>query len=118
MIRCECGGNTRVNETRSTRSEHQTIVRVRICNVCALRFNTVEAPVNAPASPYVGLPRPVGYAAPRAPKIKAEKAPSLHNVTGMKARADARRRIEELRDMDEEDDGSMSMDELRSEMGW
>ena len=116
MIRCECGGNTRVNETRSTRSEHQTIVRVRICTVCALRFNTVEAPVNAPASPYVGLPRPVGYAAPRAPK--AEKAPSLHNVAGMKARADARRRIEEMRDMEEEDGGSMSMDELRAELGY
>jgi len=117
MIRCECGGITRVNETRSTRSEHQTIVRVRICNTCSLRFNTVEAPVNAPASPLVGLPRPA-YLATRPARVTVEKVPSLNNTAGMKARADARRRLEELRDMEEEDDGSMSMDELRSELGY
>ena len=117
MIRCECGGGTRVNETRSTRSEHQTIVRVRICNTCSLRFNTVEAPVNVPASPYVGLPRPA-YLATRPVKEVVEKVPSLNNTAGMKARADARRRIEEMRDMEEEDDGSMSVDELRSELGY
>jgi hypothetical protein len=90
---------------------------VRVCNTCALRFNTVEAPVNAPASPLVGLPRPV-YLATRPVKAVVEKVPSLNNTAGMKTRADARRRLEELRDMEEEDGGLMSMDELRSELGY
>jgi len=50
--------------------------------------------------------------------VKAEKASSLNNTAGMKARADARRRLEDMRDMEEEDDGAMSVDELRTEMGW
>jgi hypothetical protein len=50
--------------------------------------------------------------------VPVEKVPSLNNTAGMKARADARRRIEEMRDMEEEDDGAMSMDELRSELGY
>lgn len=111
MINCACGGKTRVNETRSTRLNENIIVRVRICFNCAGRFNTIEAPQDVKI---VAREKVIKYAA--APKVKQPAA--LHNRQAISDRAAARRRLEDMRDlMAEDDNGAMSHDEMRRELG-
>jgi transcriptional regulator NrdR family protein len=93
-----CGSETRVLETRAW-SSGVVVSRRRECEGCSLRFTTVEMP----------------RAEPQMPKRKVPT--SQNNAEGLKTRAEARRRMEELRDLQEMDE-TLTMDELRKELGW
>lgn len=115
MLNCaSCGAATRVLETRG---DQQSITRRRECLNCKQRVTTLELPkwqVNS----YQQKPRAAVTPTVRKPKVNK---PTSNNAAGLKNKAIARKRLEELQDMKEimdDDSYSLSADELRKEMGW
>jgi transcriptional regulator NrdR family protein len=99
-VKCgSCGSETRVLETRSSVSG-LTVARRRECEGCSLRFTTYEVAR--------------GEVAVMSRRVR----PSQNNAEGLKTRAEARRRVEELRDLQSMGVEELTMDELRKELGW
>lgn len=96
-----------------TRGTGEWIARRRECLGCKVRVTTVEVVRD-------GLVSEARVPRARAPRAKAEVEGSRNNVPGIKARAAARRRLEDLKDLSEleGEDFSISADELRRELGW
>lgn len=111
MLNCkQCGTPTRVLETRS---EQGGIARRRECLKCKARVTTLEM-VKGSTELYKPRQR-------AAPTPKPKPVMTGNNVPGLKAKAVARKRLEEMNDMRdvfEEDDYSISADELRKELGY
>ena len=111
MLNCRaCGSMTRVLETRGT---GEWIARRRECVGCKVRVTTLEVVRD-------GLVREAQVPRVRVAKVKLDDATSRNDVPGVKVRAAARRRLEDLKDLSEIDgeDFSISADDLRREMGW
>ncbi len=111
MLNCRaCGVMTRVLETRGT---GEWIARRRECLGCKARVTTVEVVRD-------GLVSEARVPRARAPRAKAEVEGSRNNAPGIKVRAAARRRLEDLKDLGEleGEDFSISADDLRRELGW
>jgi hypothetical protein len=113
-MNCQCGGTTRVLDTRLAPAE---IVRRRECVICRQRIQTVEV-LRAVLEqrefepPVRKKPRPKRPAKPKA---------GMADRAGMQARAAARRRLEERRDsLNEISDEPQVLDDwaLRRELGW
>lgn len=106
-------------ETRPD-SDGTVVVRRRRCERCGVRATTIEQVTGGPVASAVvprvrsGVPRAQGVASGKLP------VPSVNNAEGLKAKAAARRRLEEIRDLHEAEEASevMSMDEMRRELGW
>lgn len=110
----DCGGETRVLETRLA-SKGLVVARRRRCEGCGDKVTTVEI-VQGEGQGAVGQ---VTVSKVRVAKPKVAKVPSRNDAQGLKAKATARRRLEELRDARElEGDETMTMDDLRNELGW
>lgn len=113
VLNCrECGVVTRVLETRGS---GDWIARRRECLGCKARVTTIEVVRDGPAA-QVEVARP----RVRVAKVKLDDGKSRNDATGLKARAVARRRLEDLRDLSEVDaeDFAISADDLRRELGW
>lgn len=113
MLNCRvCGVVTRVLETRGT---GEWVARRRECVGCKARVTTVEVVKGSVVREAQG---PRVRSAPT--KAVAAQVGSKNNEAGIKARAVARRRLEDLRDAEEfsESELSISADDLRRELGW
>lgn len=113
MLNCrECGVVTRVLETRGS---GDWIARRRECLGCKARVTTIEV-VRDELAAQVEVARP----RVRVAKVKLDDGKSRNDVPGVKVRAAARRRLEDLKDLGEidGDDFSISGDDLRRELGW
>jgi len=97
-VKCAgCDGLTRVLETRAW-STGLTVYRRRQCESCSVRFTTVEVAKEVSV-----------------PKVARRVVPSRNDAEGFKRRAEARRRVEEMRD---ESLDAWTMDDLKKELGW
>lgn len=89
-------------ETRADEDEKR-VVRRRSCIKCRARVTTWEAAVAAWSTE---TPRPGRPA-----------SPSKNNAVGMKVRTEARRKLEERREMEQYEE-TFSVADLRRELGW
>lgn len=109
MLNCaQCGTATKVLETRS---EKDGIARRRECLRCKARVTTIET---VKGSTMV-------YRLKAAPAPKVSKPVPARNPVAIKKQSAARKRLEELNDMKdvmEQDDFSLSVDDLKRELGW
>ena len=115
MLNCRsCGVVTRVLETRGS---GDWIARRRECMGCKARVTTLEVVRDG-----LELVRQAQVPVPRVrvAKVKVDDGKSRNDVPGVKVRAAARRRLEDLKDLSEieGEDFSISADDLRREMGW
>jgi hypothetical protein len=115
MMRCQCGGPTKVTETRSESISESVILRKRQCLKCRGKFVTQEVmrfddgevlraavktktKVPPPATIDTPLTRTPTKRFPRVMKQPATPPASRNDREGLQKRAEARSRLEEMRD--------------------
>ena len=112
-MNCQCGGVTRVLDTRMNPAE---IVRRRECVICRQRIQTVEVLRAVLERREYTPPVRIKPKVKRAPKAKEARM----DRAGLQARAAARRKLEERKDLDDIGDEPQVLDDwsLRRELGW